>query len=113
MKRRLLPQVLDGVDQDDCNDTPETWTNLVADKVRAARRRLARLAVVIPMALVAACVPASSRIEAPAAPDTSGVLRLVGRFSSAHACPISESLALTSAHVTDLRPFDRGMPAFP
>lgn len=34
-----------------------------------------------------------------AAPDLSGVLRLSGTSSSAHACPISMNLALTSKHV--------------
>lgn len=47
------------------------------------------------------------------APDTDAILRVVGRFASAHACPVSETLALTSAHVTDLRPFDMALPAFP
>ena len=51
--------------------------------------------------------------QAPAQPDTDGILRLVGRFAAAHACPVAPDLALTSAHVTDLRPFDRTMPAFP
>jgi hypothetical protein len=44
------------------------------------------------------------------APDTDGVLRLVGRFAMAHACPISESLALTNAHVTDVKPFTAAEP---
>jgi V8-like Glu-specific endopeptidase len=53
------------------------------------------------------------RPEAPQAPDTDAVLRLVGRFTSAHACPISEQLALTNAHVTDMRPFDQSVAALP
>lgn len=51
--------------------------------------------------------------KVPEAPSMDGVLRLQGRFASAHACPVSPDLALTSAHVTDLRPFDAAYPAFP
>ena len=46
-------------------------------------------------------------------PDTSGILRLVGRFSFAHACPIASDTALTNAHVLDSRPFDRQAPLLP
>lgn len=41
------------------------------------------------------------------------VLRLVGRYSAAHACPVEPRLALTSGHVVDLRPFERGVPLMP
>lgn len=58
-------------------------------------------------------LPGLSRDATPAPPDTDGILQLIGRYSAAHACPVSEHLALTSAHVTDLRPFDRDMPLFP
>lgn len=45
--------------------------------------------------------------------DTSGVLRLVGRFNLCHACPVSEHDALTAAHCVDLRPFDPAVPLYP
>lgn len=38
--------------------------------------------------------------------DTDGVIRLIGRFSMAHACPIHESVAITAAHVIDPRWYD-------
>ena len=38
---------------------------------------------------------------APAQPDTAAILRLSGRNSFAHACPISAELAITNAHVVD------------
>jgi len=42
-----------------------------------------------------------------------GVLRLIGRFSTAHACPYGDGrYALTAAHVIDPRPFDLSVPAF-
>lgn len=47
------------------------------------------------------------------APNTDAILRLIGRFSACHACPVSEHLALTSAHCTDLRPFDSSVPLYP
>jgi hypothetical protein len=36
-----------------------------------------------------------------AAPDTRGILNLIGRWSVAHACPVSPLLALTAAHVAE------------
>lgn len=42
-----------------------------------------------------------------------GTLRLVGRFSAAHACPIEPRIALTNGHVVDVRPFDSQVPPFP
>jgi S1-C subfamily serine protease len=45
-------------------------------------------------------------------PDTSGILRLGGRFTFAHACPI-EDLVLTSGHVVDARPFEPEVPLLP
>jgi len=39
-------------------------------------------------------------------PEMGNVLRVMGRFGVAHACPISPTMALTNAHVVDLRPFD-------
>lgn len=44
---------------------------------------------------------------------TKGSLRLLGRFSGAHACPTEPRIALTNGHVIDLRPFDADVPAFP
>lgn len=39
-------------------------------------------------------------------------LRLIGRFSGAHACPTEPRVALTNAHVVDLQPFDAEVPTF-
>jgi hypothetical protein len=95
MTRRLLPQILDGVDADDCADTPETWTKLVSDRIRKrlpiTRRVLASMfnaAFITAMVVIAAmgCAAAQQRpMTTPAAPDTDAILRLVGRFGSAHA----------------------------
>lgn len=41
------------------------------------------------------------------------VLRLIGRHASAHGCAVGPRLALTSGHVIDLRPFERGVPLAP
>jgi V8-like Glu-specific endopeptidase len=40
-------------------------------------------------------------------PDTSLQIRVVGRWSTASACPIGPRMALTAAHVVDPRPFDK------
>jgi hypothetical protein len=46
-------------------------------------------------------------LAAPAkAPDTSGVVAVMGRFATFHACPVTPHIALTAAHAADLRPFD-------
>jgi trypsin-like peptidase len=58
------------------------------------------------------CVHARPNLEPKPEMALDGILRLVGRFSSAHACPISPTLALTNAHVIDLQPFDN-WPAYP
>lgn len=45
---------------------------------------------------------------APASPpDTSKILKLAGRWTTASACPVSAHHALTAAHVVDPRPFDK------
>ncbi len=44
---------------------------------------------------------------------TRGTLRLIGRFSAAHACPIQPRVALTNGHVIDPRPFDNDVKPFP
>lgn len=46
-------------------------------------------------------------------PDTSRVLRLMGRWGSAHACPVWPNLVLTSAHVIEPRPFEASVPPVP
>lgn len=43
-------------------------------------------------------------------PDTSRVLRLVGRWSVAHACPVWPDTILTAAHVIEARPLDLSVP---
>lgn len=49
---------------------------------------------------------------APTVPNTDAILSVIGRFNMAHACPIAADLALTNAHVTDLRPFDPSVPLY-
>lgn len=44
--------------------------------------------------------------------DTAAVLRVTTRFGLAHACPISATLALTSAHVIDPAPLNSQAPLF-
>lgn len=73
--------------------------------------RSAVLAALCAFLLMGCAKPRPSALLA--APNTDGVLRLNGRFAAGHACPVSEDLALTAAHVTDIRPFDASMPAFP
>lgn len=61
-------------------------------------------------------VLAAVLLAAPASagePDFSGMLRLVGRFAWAHACPVGPRVALTNAHVTDLQPFMAHVPLYP
>ena len=65
------------------------------------------------LVLLMGCAHVGVQRQEPTAPDMDAILRVIGRFSTAHACPVSADLALTSAHVTDVRPFDRMMPAFP
>lgn len=45
-------------------------------------------------------------------PDTSGILRFVGRFNLAHGCPVGD-VVLTAAHVIDPRPFEPDVPLLP
>jgi len=44
---------------------------------------------------------------------TRASLRLIGRFSAAHACVLGPRLALTNAHVLDPRPFEADVPLTP
>lgn len=66
--------------------------------------RLAQLACLfLLMGCASARHPRASGVVtvAPPAPDLSGVLRLMGRYNRAHACPIAPDLAITNAHVVD------------
>jgi hypothetical protein len=47
------------------------------------------------------------------APNMGGILSMIGRFTSAHGCPVAADRVLTNSHVTDLRPFDDRVPMFP
>jgi hypothetical protein len=44
--------------------------------------------------------------DPPEGVDTDAMLALIGRHSVAHACPVSENMALTAAHVIDLKWYD-------
>ena len=50
-------------------------------------------------------------LAVPKAPPAN--LHLIGRFATAQACPVAANLALTCAHVVDLRPFDLEIPLYP
>src|SRR5437667_425116 len=50
---------------------------------------------------------------APVAEEMPGSLRLIGRFADGHACAITAELALSCAHMTDIRPFDRDIGLYP
>jgi hypothetical protein len=43
-------------------------------------------------------------------PDTSRTIRVVGRWATASACPVSQHVVITAAHVVDPRPFDPQTP---
>lgn len=62
------------------------------------------------VSLLPACAWAGKK-ENP--PDTRAIMALMGRFSSAHGCPVGAEKVLTSGHVIDLRPFDTGIPLYP
>lgn len=72
-----------------------------------SRRRL--LLVAIALGFVGCATnPQPAAPTAPGgAPDTSAILRLVGRDGLAHACAISPTLALTNVHVVDAHPDER------
>jgi hypothetical protein len=82
---------------------------------------VSRLALLVFAILPAGCAGACASaplaakliLPEPKAPDMTGILRLQGRFASAHACPIGPELALTSAHVGDMRPFDKDVALLP
>lgn len=57
----------------------------------------------------AGCASAGKRTGLAPMPDTSRQIRVSGRWTTASACPISERIALTAAHVIDPRPFDRSV----
>lgn len=72
-----------------------------------------RLACAVLLLGFAGCASVPVRSPEPTQPDMDGVLRLIGRFSTAHACPYGDGrYALTAAHVIDPRPFDLSVPAF-
>lgn len=76
-------------------------------------KNVVRLAVVAAAAaFLMGCAHTSVPARPQVGPDMSGVLRLGTRFGAAHGCPISPTLALTSAHVVDPRPFDPAAPMF-
>lgn len=78
-----------------------------------------RLAVLLSAFLASACSACATAARTivttvePPAPELKGVLRLMGRHAQAHACPVTPDLALTSAHVLDLRPFDPSSGLYP
>lgn len=52
---------------------------------------------------LAACAAAET-------PDMTGIIGVSHRFGMAHACPVSESIALTNAHVADPFPLEKNAP---
>lgn len=94
---------------------PQTWNGwwfVALLQEHVVLQRLARIlllgAVMTTVACVAGMVMAEEQV-----PDLTAVLRVVGRFTAAHACPIAADRALTASHVTDLRPFDHEVPLWP
>lgn len=68
------------------------------------------LAAVALSAVTVGCLPACAGKTAPrvapeAPPDTSKMLKVIGRWTIASACPVEAHRALTAAHVVDPRPF--------
>ena len=65
------------------------------------------LAMVIGLATLTACAHAyvPTAVD-PGAPNDAGILSLMGRFEDGHACAVSPTLALSCAHLPDVRPFD-------
>lgn len=68
--------------------------------------KIVRLAVVAGAATLLLGCAHSMKVEPQGGPDMSAMLKLGTRFGAAHGCPISPTLALTSAHVVDPMPFD-------
>lgn len=83
-------------------------------KPRSPAERLA-LILLATMAMFVGSCPASWAAPPSAAEIEllQGSLRLIGRFSAAHACPIEPRIALTNGHVVDPRPFDATVPLVP
>jgi Trypsin-like peptidase domain len=72
------------------------------------------LMVLATLALWCGSLPASWAAQPSRAESAlEGVLAVVGRHAAGHACPVEPRLALTSAHVVDLRPFDPSIPLYP
>jgi hypothetical protein len=75
-----------------------------------------KLIAISGLLLLVGCASAPARrpetampaIADPAAPDLGGILRLIGKEGWAHACPVSEAVAYTAAHVMEpTKPGDR------
>jgi hypothetical protein len=65
------------------------------------------------VALLAFVMAVPATITSGDDPDLTATLSLAGRFSVAHACPVSPEWALTAAHVLDPRPFEPKAPLVP
>jgi len=81
--------------------------------------KASNLAVLITMAVLVGCASVPLQLasvsveERPAVDD---MLRVIGRFTIAHACPVvvgGEQFLLTNSHVVDERPFDPAIGAYP
>lgn len=59
------------------------------------------------------CAAKAARLDAPKVPDTTGIMRLIGKYSIASGCPIGARRILTNAHVIDIRPFDKDVSLMP
>ena len=70
------------------------------------------LAVIALSTLSTACslacaVRSAPKTAEPPAPDTSKILKVVGRWTTASGCPVAPNRAFTAAHVIDPRPFEQ------
>lgn len=79
-------------------------------RLTAYRSPSERLALMVLASAALWC--GSARADTKPVPATDHILRLMGRWSAAHACPIGPREALTNGHVVDQRPFDPSIPPF-
>lgn len=71
-------------------------------------RSLIRFLIAVAAVMFYGCAHRGPTIVETPTPSLDGVLRVIGRFTRAHACPFGDGkYAFTAAHVVDLRPFER------
>jgi hypothetical protein len=71
------------------------------------RVAIGMLAAVISTGCAGCGASKAKPVTEPSPPDTSKIVKVVGRWTIASACPVALRHALTAAHVIDPRPFDQ------